>query len=44
MSSEPKENYLNTIKSINENIGELKIVFTNFKRVRNYYILYSTKI
>ena len=33
MSSDNKENYLNTIKNINENLNILKNEFTIFKKV-----------
>ena len=39
MSSENKENYLNTIKNINENLNVLKNEFTIFKKVSDLLLL-----
>ena len=39
MSSVNKENYLNTIKNINENLNVLKNEFTIFKKVSDLLLL-----
>ena len=39
MSSGNKENYLNTIKNINENLNVLKNEFTIFKKVSDLLLL-----
>ena len=39
MSSDNKENYLNTIKNINENLNILKNEFTIFKKVSDLLLL-----